>query len=47
MKNLDKLYQEANWKPNIAVHSAMADKYDTAEPHFRAESVNRGRKINY
>lgn len=44
MKNLDKSYQKAI-KANIAVHSAMADEYDTAEPHFRSESVNRVKSI--
>jgi len=44
MKKLDKSYQEAI-KANIAVHSAMADEYDTAEPHFRPESVNRVKSI--
>jgi len=33
-------YQEAI-KANIAVHSAMADDYNTVEPHFREESVLR------
>tara|TARA_Y100000385_G_scaffold26708_1_gene25358 strand:+ start:506 stop:1363 length:858 start_codon:yes stop_codon:yes gene_type:complete len=44
MKKLDKSYQEAI-KANIAVHSVMADEYDTAEPHFRPESVNRVKSI--
>lgn len=30
---------------NIAVHSAMADEYNTAEPHFRKESVDRVKSI--
>lgn len=33
-------YQEAI-DANIAVHSAMAEEYNTAEPHFREESVQR------
>lgn len=33
-------YQKAI-KANIAVHSAMADDYNTVEPHFREESVLR------
>lgn len=44
MKNLDKSYQKAI-EANIAVHSAMAKEYDTAEPHFRSESVNRVKSI--
>ena len=26
---------------NITVHSAMADKYNTVEPHFKPESIAR------
>lgn len=33
-------YQEAI-EANIAVHSAMAEEYNTAEPHFRKESIER------
>ncbi len=44
MTDLDNKYQEAI-EANIAVHSAMADEYNTAEPHFRKESVDRVRNI--
>lgn len=40
MKNLTTEYQNAI-SANIAVHSAMADNYNTIEPHFRPESINR------
>lgn len=36
----DKNYQEAI-EANIAVHSAMVEKYNCVEPHFRPESVAR------
>jgi ubiquinone/menaquinone biosynthesis C-methylase UbiE len=44
MTNSEKTYQEAI-EANIAVHSAMADEYNTAEPHFREESINRVKSI--
>jgi ubiquinone/menaquinone biosynthesis C-methylase UbiE len=40
MKNSTTEYQNAI-EANIAVHSAMADDYNTVEPHFRPESINR------
>jgi ubiquinone/menaquinone biosynthesis C-methylase UbiE len=44
MTESEKTYQDAI-KANIAVHSAMANEYNTAEPHFREESVNRVKGI--
>ena len=44
MTESEKIYQEAI-EANIAVHSAMANEYNTAEPHFREESVNRVKSI--
>ena len=37
-------YREAI-EANIQVHSAMADKYNEVEPHFRSESVERVKSI--
>ena len=40
-------YEEAI-DANIAVHSAMADKYNTVEPQFKPESIARVKKnIDY
>lgn len=44
MSTTDKDYQKAI-EANIAVHSAMANDYNTIEPHFRPESI--GRVIEY
>ena len=44
MTDSKNIYQKAI-EANIAVHSAMADKYNTAEPHFREESVDRVNNI--
>jgi ubiquinone/menaquinone biosynthesis C-methylase UbiE len=40
MTTNDKNYDDAI-KANIAVHSAMANDYNTIEPHFRPESIQR------
>lgn len=40
MATTDKEYQDAI-EANIAVHSAMANDYNTIEPHFRPESIKR------
>src|ERR1700756_485936 len=39
----DKIREAIN--ANIAVHSAMADDYNTVEPHFRPESIQRVNEI--
>ncbi|MDA9968346.1 methyltransferase domain-containing protein, partial [Salibacteraceae bacterium] len=44
MKNSDTDYKEAI-QANIDVHSAMADDYNTIEPHFRKESIDRVKEI--
>ena len=44
MNTQDQNYQDAI-KANIAVHSAMVDKYNEVEPHFRPESIARVEQI--
>lgn len=43
-EDLTKDYLEAI-EANIAVHGAMADKYNEVEPHFRPESIARVSKV--
>jgi ubiquinone/menaquinone biosynthesis C-methylase UbiE len=44
MKLIDQNYQDAI-NANIAVHSAMVEKYNEVEPHFRPESILRVEQI--
>ena len=44
MSSSDKNYQDAI-KANIEVHTRLATGYNTNEPHFRAESIDRVKRI--